>query len=71
MISKVFAFEYNCCIYDAGWHTQSIHKTKAGAFKAMIKHRNECFMVDRELGIDPAEIGIMERWWIKEYELLD
>lgn len=71
MNSKVFVFEYTSCIYDMGWHAESIHKTKAGAFKAMTKHRNESFMTDRELGLDPSEIGIMERWAIREYELLD
>jgi hypothetical protein len=69
MSFKVYIFEYSHCIYDSGWHVESIHKTKHGAFKAMVKHRNECFNTDRELGIDPAEIGNMERWAIREFEL--
>jgi hypothetical protein len=71
MISKVFIFEYKPFIYDSGFCVESIHRTKAGAFKAMTKHKNTCFMMDRELGIDPVEIGCMERWSIRECELLD
>lgn len=68
---KIFAFEYCHCIYDSGFIIKSLHKTKRGAYKSMIRHKNESFYAERDLGIDPSEIGSMELWRVKEYIVLD
>jgi len=40
-MNEVFAFEWNLCIYDSDYSIISLHKTKYGAFKAMIKEANK------------------------------
>ena len=34
----IYSFEYNHCIWESGFVTISVHKTKVGAYKAMRKH---------------------------------
>lgn len=35
----VYEFLYCPCIYESGWVTMSIHRTKKGAYKAMKEHK--------------------------------
>lgn len=70
---KVYAFEYTHCIFDSAFWTVSVHRTKAGAYKAMMKHKNDCWYADRKMAFRDAEsvaqIGWMERWQIREWEV--
>lgn len=36
---SLYAFRYNSCIHESAWATVSIHKTLAGAEKAMAEHK--------------------------------
>lgn len=36
---EVYEFRYCDCIYEGGYVTVSLHKTKAGAYKAMRKYK--------------------------------
>ena len=61
-------FLYNPYVLDSGWITQSIHKTRKGAEKAMESHKQE---VIKDLG-DKTQQPIESQmdWRICEYELL-
>jgi hypothetical protein len=37
----VYLFLYNSMIYQNGWTTQSVHKTRKSAEKAMEEHKSE------------------------------
>ncbi len=63
----VDAFEFAWCVYDSGYDVKSLHKTKRGAYKAMMKHKWEHWYADRDLGVTLEETGFMERWRIREY----
>ncbi len=68
---KVYAFEYTHCVYESSFTTMSMHATKRGAYKAMMKHKNDMWYAARETTWqDIAEIGWMERWQIREWEVL-
>ena len=71
MDKTIFAFKFSICRFEYGPTIQSLHSTKRGAYKAMVRHKNEYFYSDRELGTDPEDIGKMELWEISEYPLLD
>ena len=68
---QIFAFEYCHCVYESGFSIVSLHFTKKSAYKAMIKHKNELWYADRFYNDwqDAADIGMMERWKIKTYEV--
>ena len=66
---SVFAFEFCFCVFESDYGVQSIHKTKAGAYRAMMEHKNNLWMSDRELGTPPEEILLFKRWRIKDYSL--
>ena len=61
------------------WHSEldytgivSFNATKAGAFRAMMRHKNAAWQEEREKHwLDPADYLAYERWWIMEYELND
>jgi len=37
----LYAFLYNCCIYESSWATVSLHYSKEGAEKAMQEHKQK------------------------------
>lgn len=45
----VYAFEYCYCRYEAGFCVESLHKTKAGAYKAMREHKVAQWQQERDL----------------------
>lgn len=73
---KIYSFIYCGDIYDSAHATVSIHKTKAGAFNAMRKHKLESFIHWYDSRIIYGKkyndsFGKYEDWDIKELELLD
>ncbi len=42
--TKIYEFIYNDCIYEGGWVTMSIHRTKKGAYKAMRRFLIDSYM---------------------------
>ena len=70
---KVYAFERCVCIYESGFSIESLHLTKAGAYKAMRKVLLERWNEDR-WGVsgrfapndDPLR---SQRWRIREIEV--
>jgi hypothetical protein len=68
----VFAFEFCHCTFESGHAIESLHKTKAGAYKAMMQHKHQYWYDERESRfVDASEIGWMSRWRIKEYVLCE
>ncbi len=41
---KIYEFLYCSCIYESSYATMSLHRTKAGAYKAMKKHKIDTYM---------------------------
>jgi hypothetical protein len=41
---KIYEFLYCSCIYESSYAPISLHRTKAGAYKAMKKHKVDTFM---------------------------
>lgn len=77
---KVWNALYCSCIFESAAGTLSVHRTKRGARKTIIKHklnaRKEYQLyweyLKKENGDDAIyEFGIHEDWWINEVELLD
>lgn len=70
---SVFAFEFCFCRFEAsGFSIESLHWTKSGAYRAMMKHKCQHWYEARESRyFDAAEIGWMEMWRIKEYTVQD
>ena len=73
----VYEFLHTDCIYESAYRTISIHRTKAGAYKAMRKHIEEEYAQWRndsiELGKSPFnhKFGTHEAWKIRTIELQD
>ena len=66
---NVYAFEWQSCIFESAMAVESMHKTKRGALKAMIKTANERWLEDRARqgrGWDPL---IHQRWQVRTIEL--
>ena len=61
------------------WHSEldytgivSFNATKAGAFKAMMRHKHDAWSYCRDSRwCDPYEYLYYDRWWIAEYILND
>lgn len=78
---KIYEFLYNSCIYESAAGTMSMHRTKAGAYKAMNKWLNERFMKEYDerikYGKDRSglcgawKVGTHEWWGIGEQELCE
>lgn len=73
---KVYLFQYNYCVYESGYVTMSIHRTKAGAYKAMRKHRVDEFyewynsrIMYGKYSQFPYDFG--KAWKISEETLID
>lgn len=72
VLRSVFAFEFCFCRFTSGFSVQSLHSTKAGAYRAMMKHKHNHWYDERNFRIvDASEIGWAELWQIKKYELTD
>lgn len=68
----VFAFEFCYCRFESRFSIESLHSTKAGAYRAMMKHKRQHWYEMREnRHCDASEIGWMEMWRIKEYKVED
>ena len=70
---KVYAFEWCFCIYESGFSIESLHLTKAGAYKAMRKVLLERWNEDR-WGVSgrfaPNDEPLRDqRWRIREIEV--
>jgi hypothetical protein len=70
-MTTVFAYEYCSCVYESGYSIVSLHQTKAGAYKAMRKHKLRIWEHETELGSRPEEIFFLEMFRIKKYEVLE
>lgn len=69
---KIFAFEYCWCRFESGFSVMTLHTTKLGAYRAMMKHKNECWYTEREDRYSNVEeIGWRELWRIKEYIVIE
>ena len=71
---SLYAFRYCPCIFESGFITVSIHKTIAGAEKAMQDHKqkaldefNEIYANDNEFGF---VFGKHEDWCVQPVEVL-
>lgn len=65
---SVFAFEFCFCRFESGFSIESLHWTKAGAYRAMMEHKRQHWYDARQMRYcDAAEIGWMELWRVKEY----
>ena len=79
----LYGFFYNSCIYESAHALISIHKTKDGADKALVLHkemkRGEWQILvdsDEDKGTDMGyevlcPFGDMEDWHVREVELKD
>ena len=74
---KVYAALYNYMIYESGFTTISIHKTKKGARNALAKvvkeeheSHNECYDYNARQ-IDFSHFGSFEAWKVDEIEILE
>lgn len=70
---KVYVFEWCFCIYESGFSIESLHLTKAGAYKAMRKVLLERWNEDR-WGVSgrfaPNDEPLRsQRWRIREIEV--
>jgi hypothetical protein len=69
---SVFAFEFCFCRFESGFSIESLHSTKAGAYRAMMDHKRQHWHDERDQRwCDAAEIGWMEMWRVKEYTVAD
>lgn len=69
---KVYAFEWCYCIYESGFGVESLHKTKAGAYKAMRKTLVERWNEDRwrHATFSPNDEPLFSQSWrIREIEV--
>lgn len=73
---KVYAFKHTSCIYESAHAVVSLHRTKRGAFKAMVRfmnqrwqdNRDEGLMYGLSRGLDSLQ---HEAWCIREMEVID
>jgi hypothetical protein len=65
----VYVFEHCPCIYESSYGIVSIHSTKRGAYKAMLKKRRQIWDWETSLGSPPEQIFFLERFRVKEYEV--
>lgn len=69
---KVYAFQFTDCIYESAMYTVSLHTTKRGAFKAMVRHVNDKWHELRRFcshnGHDPLK---HYRWSVREMDVMD
>lgn len=72
MVTSVFAFEFCYCRFESGFSIESLHFTKAGAYRAMMRHKWEHWYSEREMRYcDARDIGLMEMWRVREYPVLN
>lgn len=75
--TKVWAFMYNWDIYDSAAEVISLHRTKKGARKAMLKHKKERLKEFNDYNArnpnfaDNKKFGWHEWWGVKEFEIQD
>ena len=68
---KIFAFEWRYCIFESDFTTVSLHKTKAGAYRAMRKfllNEYETSAKHKISGLKPLEF---QDWRISEWIVED
>jgi len=77
-VSTVYAFEFCPCFHESEFGIVSMHKTKRGAFKALLAHKNQHWHDQRRQVLEYGkawgklvDVGWMELWRIKPYELQD
>ena len=72
-LNQIYSFIYCPCIFESGFVTISLHRTKEGAYKAMRKHLveaynnwfNERLLFGVPKGSIDGKFGENERWGIK------
>ncbi len=68
-MDKVFAAEYNSCIYESGFSVLSLHRTPEGADAAITKHKAKVLREWKKAG--QQAIPDYERWQVRKIKLLD
>ncbi len=68
---KVYAFEYSPYAWEMGCAIVSLHDSKLGAYRAMMKHKCEQWEFARELRFQYDDsFGIGQHWKVRELEVL-
>lgn len=76
---KVYAFEYTSCSFECEFRIISLHKTKAGAYRAMRQHRFDNWVLCLEMDQRQRRSSVHDyehyeafcQWQIKEYVVED
>lgn len=73
---KVYAAMWCSCIYESDYSPLSLHRTKPGAFKALLKYRYDKWVADRESQLlygfsSEFSPTYQESWTIKEFNIKD
>lgn len=74
---KVYAFLYCSCVHESAAKTVSVHRSKAGAYRAMRAHRVAMCVAHREVNIKYGKNTWGFRydthhWWgMSEMDVLD
>lgn len=79
IVMKVYEFLYCPCCHESAFATISIHRTKAGAYKAMRNHRTSAYLEWYEDRMRFGKTPIFSEypydfgkdWMIREIELND
>lgn len=67
MTNKIYAAQYNSCIYESSFGTISLHRTYEGAEKVIKDMKAEVLVNWTNLGY--ATIPDYEQWRVHEYEV--
>lgn len=65
----VYAFECCPCIYESEYGIISLHTTKRGAYKALLKKKREIWDWGISIGVPPEQIFFAQKFRVKEYEV--
>lgn len=68
-ITKVWAAEYNSCIFESAFAPISLHLTLEGAERAVEEHKEEAHREWKRCGYDG--VRDYEKWQVREVEVLE
>lgn len=70
-MDKVYAFEWCDCVYESAFGVQSLHATKAGAYRAMRANVLAYAASEREMQLSgyPNYRGIGAAWRVRSIEV--
>lgn len=66
---KIWAAEYNSCIFESAFAPISLHLTLEGANRAVEKHKDTTRKEWKRAGYD--DVRDYEDWQVREYEVLE